>query len=122
MIIWFTAVQIAVACAAGVLCIILGWLGRQPSDLSMGATALVTLLLLAQLVITIVAPPLGNHPKGGLGLFYVYLISAIVMPFLGGFWALIERSRWSTMILGAICLAIAVMLYRMGQIWFIPGY
>jgi hypothetical protein len=122
VIIWFTAVQIAVACVAGVLCITLGALRRQPSDLSMGATALVTLLLLAQLGVTIAAPLLGNHPKGGLGLFYVYLISAIVMPFLGGFWALIERSRWSTMILGAICLAIAVMLYRMGQIWFIPGY
>jgi uncharacterized membrane protein YoaK (UPF0700 family) len=122
VIFWFTAVQIGIALFAGVLCVVLGAIGRQPSDLSMGAIALVTLLLLAQLVVTILAPLLGNHPKGGLGLFYVYLVAAIVMPFAGGFWALIERSRWSTMILGAICVAIAVMLYRMGQIWFIPGY
>lgn len=122
MILWFTAVQIGIAALAGILCVVLGGIGREPSDLSMGATALVVVLLLVQLVITILAPPLGNHPKGGLGLFYVYLISAIVMPVAGGFWALIERSRWSTMILGAICLAIAVMMYRMGQIWFIPGY
>jgi hypothetical protein len=51
----------------------------------------------------------------------VYLISAIILPVAGGFWALVERSRWSTVILGLIGLALAVMLYRMGQIWFVQG-
>jgi hypothetical protein len=40
-----------------------------------------------------------------------------VLPPLGGFWALIERNRWSTVVLGVVCLAIAVMVYRMYQIW-----
>ena len=51
MIEWFTAVQFAVACIAGVLCIVLGLAGRVPSDLTMGAVALVELLLVAQLVV-----------------------------------------------------------------------
>ena len=34
-------------------------------------------------------------------------------------WALVDRGRWSTAILGVACLAIAVMVYRMGQIWFV---
>jgi hypothetical protein len=121
MIEWFTAVQVAVACIAGVLCLILGLAGRVPSDLTMGAVALVELLLVAQLVVTIVAPIVGNEPTGSLGEFYIYLISAIILPLAGGFWALIERNRWSTVILGAVCLAIAVMVYRMGQIWFVQG-
>jgi hypothetical protein len=121
MIEWFTAVQVAVACIAGVLCIVLGLAGRVPSDLTMGAVALVELLLVAQLVVTIVAPVVGNEPTGSLAEFYIYLISAIILPLAGGFWALIERTRWSTVILGAVCLAIAVMVYRMGQIWFVQG-
>ena len=121
MIEWFTAVQVAVACIAGVLCIVLGLAGRVPSDLTMGAVALVELLLVAQLVVTIVAPVVGNEPTGSLAELYIYLISAIILPLAGGFWALIERTRWSTVILGAVCLAIAVMVYRMGQIWFVQG-
>ena len=121
MIEWFTAVQVTVACLAGVLCIVLGLAKRFPGDVSMGAVALVELLLVVQLVIAIIAPLVGNGPSGSLAEFYIYLISAIILPLAGGFWALIERNRWSTVILGGVCLAIAVMVYRMGQIWFVQG-
>jgi hypothetical protein len=112
---------VVVACAAGILCLVLGLAGRLPGDLSMGAVALVELLLVGQLVVAIVAPLVGNSPSGSLAEFYIYLISAIILPLAGGFWALIERNRWSTVILGGVCLAIAVMVYRMGQIWWVQG-
>lgn len=118
MILWFLAAQIGIAVIGGLLCLLLGVIGRSPNDLSMGIVALVTILLFAQLVVTIVSPLAGNSPRGDLTLLYVYLISALLLPLIGGFWALIERNRWSTMILGGICLSVAVMLYRMGQIWF----
>ena len=121
MIEWFTYLQLAVAVAAGLLCIGLGFAGRKPSDLSMGATALVELLLIVQLVVALVAPLVGNHATGSLLEFYTYLISAILLPLAGGAWALIERSRWSTVILGVVCLSVAVMLYRMLQIWTVQG-
>lgn len=121
MIEWFTAVQVIVAVLAGLLCLVVGFAGRQPNDLTLGAIALVELLLLAQLVVTIVAPIVGNDPSGSLGEFYIYLISALLLPVAGGFWALIERTRWSTVVLGVVGLAIAVMTYRMGQIWFVQG-
>jgi hypothetical protein len=121
MIEWFTTLQVIVACAAGVLCIVLGLAKRLPGDVSMGAVALVELLLIGQLVVAIVAPLVGNGPSGSLPEFYIYLISALILPLAGGFWALIERNRWSTIILGGVCLAIAVMVYRMGQIWFVQG-
>ena len=121
MIEWFAWVQVAIAVGGGLLCIGLGLLGRKPTDLSMGAAALVELLLLAQLVVAIVAPFAGNTASGSLLEFYTYLVSALLVPVAAAIWALIERSRWSTVILGAACLAVAVMLYRMLQIWTVQG-
>ena len=119
MIPWFEYVQIAVAVAVGLFCLIAGLAGRKPSDYTLGATALVEALLLAQVVVSIVAPLTGNAPTGSLLEFWVYLVSAVLLPPAAVVWALVERNRWSTAILGVACLAIAVMLYRMGQIWFV---
>ncbi|TFC51364.1 hypothetical protein E3O47_06310 [Cryobacterium sp. TMT2-17-1] len=121
MIEWFMWLQLAVATLAGLLCIALGLAGRKPSDLTMGATALVELLLIVQLVVAIVAPLTGNTATGSLLEFYTYLISAILVPVAAAAWALIERSRWSTVILGVAGLAVAVMVYRMWQIWTVQG-
>ena len=119
MIPWFEYVQIAVAVVVGLFCLVAGLAGRKPSDYTLGATALVEVLLLAQVVVSIVAPLTGNTPTGSLLEFWVYLVSAVLLPPAAVVWALVERNRWSTAILGVACLAIAVMLYRMGQIWFV---
>ena len=121
MIEWLYWIQIFVAIPAGLLCVTLGLLGRKPSDLTLGATALVEVLLLVQLIAAIVAPLVGNAATGSVLEFYTYLISAILLPIAAGFWALVERSRWSTVILGVACLSITVMLYRMLQIWTVQG-
>ncbi|ROQ06322.1 hypothetical protein EDF54_1276 [Rathayibacter sp. PhB93] len=118
MIDWFTTLQVGIAVAAGLLCLVLGMIGRRPSDVTVGAIAIVELLLIVQLAVAIVSPLVGNRPSGSLPEFYIYLVSALILPLAAGFWALIERSRWSTVILGVVCLAIAVMVYRMHQIWF----
>ena len=120
MIEWFTTIQVVVAVLAGLLCLSLGFAGRKPSDLSLGALALVELLLIIQLVVAIVSPAAGNEPVGNLLEFYTYLGSAVILPIAAGFWALVDRSRWSTVILGTAALAIAVMVYRMQQIWMTP--
>ena len=117
MIEWFTWVQVAVAVLAGLLCIGLGLAGRLPSDLSIGALAAVEALLLVQVVVALAAPAFGNEPTGSVLEFVVYLIGAILLPLGAGFWALIERNRWSTVVLGVAALGVAVMVYRMFQIW-----
>lgn len=117
MILWFTYVEVAAAVAAGLLCIVVGLAGRRPSDLTVGSLALVELLLLAQIVIAIVAPFAGNPPTGSLLEFWVYLVSAALLPPAAVFWALLERSRWSTVIMGVAALAVAVMVWRMQVIW-----
>ncbi|MRG61427.1 hypothetical protein GE115_16340 [Agromyces sp. CFH 90414] len=117
MIEWFTWVQVGVSVAAGLLCLVLGLAGRLPSDLTIGALALVELLLIAQVVTALVAPAVGNEPTGSVLEFWVYLVSAALLPPAAAFWALLERNRWSTVVLGVAALAVAVMLYRMFQIW-----
>lgn len=117
MIDGFTIALVAVATLVGVLCVVLGLVGRKPADLTVLALVLVEVLLLAQVVIAIVAPLVGNEPTGNLAEFWVYLVTACLMPPAAIAWALTDRSRWSTVVLGVAALAIAVMVYRMNQIW-----
>ncbi|MGL3150007.1 hypothetical protein ACSS7Z_06550 [Microbacterium sp. A82] len=117
MILWFTIVQIIVAVAAGLFCVVAGMAGRRPSDYTVGALALIEVLLIAQIVVGIVAPLAGNPPTGDLLEFWVYLVSAALVPIGGVLWALLDRSRWSTVILGVAAFAVAIMLWRMEVIW-----
>ena len=117
MILWFTIGQVAVAAAAGLFCTVLGLMGRRPSDFTVGALALVELLLVVQVVVAIVSPLAGNPPTGDLLEYWVYLVSAVLLPVGAVLWALMERSRWSTVILGVAAIAVAIMVWRMHVIW-----
>ena len=120
MILWFTVVQLVVAVVAGLLCVTLGLAGKRPSDVSVGSLALVELLLVVQVVVAIVSAFAGTPAQGDPLEYGVYLVSAVLLPIGGVIWALLERSRWSTVILGAVALALAVMIWRMQVIWTTP--
>ncbi len=113
----YTVIENAVAVAAGAVAVVLGLLGRKPSDLSLAGPALVELLLIAQLVVAIVAPITGDRPTGSIVEFYAYLISALIIPPAAIAWALLERTRWAVVVVGIACLAVSVMLVRMQIIW-----
>ena len=113
----FTIIVVGAATLVGALCVVLGLLGRKPADLSILGLVLVEVLLLAQVVIAIAAPAVGNPPTGNLGEFWVYLGTACLIPPAAIVWALTERTRWSTVVLGVAALAIAVMTDRKNQIW-----
>lgn len=117
MILWFTLAQVAVAVVAGLVCVIAGLSGRRPGDVTVGSLALVLLLLVAQVALAILAPLWGNVPVGSALEYWVYLVSAVLLPPAAVAWALIERSRWSTVIMGIAALAVAVMVWRMHVIW-----
>ncbi|RFA20236.1 hypothetical protein [Subtercola boreus] len=121
MIEWFSYVQIAIAVLAGVFCLVVGFTGRTPNDFTLGSTALVEVLLVIQFVVALLSPAFGNTASGDVLEFYVYAVSALLLPAAAVFWALIDRTKWSTVILGVACLAIAVMVYRMNAIWLVQG-
>ena len=121
MIEWFTTIAIIVSVIAGLVALVLGGIGRTPDDYSVLSTAAVGVVLLVQIVIGIIAPLVGNLPTGDLLEWWIYLITALVLPIAAIAWALVDRSRWATVVMGVASLAVAVMLYRMHQIWFVQG-
>lgn len=121
MIEWFTTIAIIVSLIAGLAALVQGGIGRKPDDYSVLPTAAVGLVLLVQIVIGIVAPFVGNEPTGDLVEWWIYLVTAFVLPLGAIAWALVDRTRWATVVMGVASLAVAVMLYRMQQIWFVQG-
>lgn len=117
MIAWLYSAQLFLATAVGLLAVILGLAKRKPSGVSIGALALVQLALFIQLVVSIVIVIAGERAKQDTVEFFAYLLVALLIPLGAGFWALIERTRWSTVIIGVGALTVAVMLVRMSQIW-----
>lgn len=111
-------IELWVCLAASLVPLVLAAMKRLPSLVSVGALAVVELMLLVQLVASIVLVIGGARAKGDTVEFFGYLITALLVPLATGFWALLERTRWSTLILGIGGLTVAVMLVRMYQIWF----
>jgi hypothetical protein len=103
--------------AAGLILIFLGLIGKSPSGFSLGLAIGVEAGLLVQLILSIVLVSLGQYAVIDTWEFFGYLIVALMVPIAGAVWALVERNRWSTVVLGAAVLTIAVMLVRMQQIW-----
>lgn|GEM_PF-51351 len=119
MIEWFSFVQIGVATLVGLIALVFGAMGRRPDDVTVLGSALVALLLIAQIVVGIVQPFVGNDPTGDIVEWWLYLIVALLLVVAGVVWALIDRTRWATIILGVVAVTVAVMVYRMNQIWFV---
>lgn len=117
MVEWFGWVQIAVAALAALVCLVEFVRGRSPNDYTLGATVVVGVLLVVQIVVSILQPALGNPATGDPLEFYMYLIVALVLPFAAAFWALIDRRRSANLVLVVVNISVAVMLYRMMVIW-----
>lgn len=115
---WLLVTQQVVASAVGSFGLLLGMAKRKPSLISIGALALVELLLAVQFVLSIVLVVGGERAKTDTVEFFSYLVVALIVPIGAGFWAMVERTRWSTMVLGVAGFTVAIMLARMEQIWF----
>lgn len=117
MVEWIYQVQLALTLGSGLTLVLMGLIGRPPSGFSIGLTALVELMLVIQLAISLGMVIAGQQAKVDTWEYFGYLLVAMMIPVGGAFWALVERSKWSTVVLGAAGLTVAVMLVRMWQIW-----
>lgn len=117
MILWYAIAQICVATIGLLLCLAFTLKRSGPNDYTMGATLLLALMLVVQIVIAIVAPFSGNPPLGDPLEYWMYLIVALLLTVGVGFWALIDRTRWANLVLAILHLSIGVMVYRMLVIW-----
>lgn len=117
MLEWWYQAQLWFGVAAGLLLVLMGLVGRKPSGFSLALVAGSEFGLLMQLIASITLVVLGQRAVLDTWEFFGYLIVAIMVPVGAAIWALVERSRWSTVIMGTGVLTVVVMLVRMHQIW-----
>ena len=118
MIDWVYQGAEVVAVVGGIVALFLGLIGRLPSLVSLSPLVITALLLIVQAIIAIAILVKGGTVKGDPIEWFGYLLTALLVAVAAGFWALAERTKFSTMIIGAANLTVAIMLLRMWQIWF----
>jgi hypothetical protein len=114
---WAYQLQATFAAVVGLFAIFLGLIRRPPSWWSVGSVAVIEGFLLVQLAVSIALVATGNQAKGDTVEFFGYIITALIVPPAAIAWAVLERTRWSTLVLGVAGLTVAIMLVRMWQIW-----
>ena len=119
MIEWVAWVTVALSLAAFLLAVGYSLAGSPPNDYTLGATLVIGVLLIVQVGITLWQQAIGNSSSGDVVEFWAYLLTAVLLPPAASVWGLIERSRWSTLVLALVGFSVAVMVYRMHHIWFI---
>lgn len=117
MVEWLYQLQLWFALGSGLLLVLMGLLGRVPSGLSVGLVVAVEALLIVQLAVSLGMVIAGSRAQVDTWEYFGYLLVALLIPAIGVGWSLVEKTKWSTVVLGAVCLTIAVMLVRMWQIW-----
>ena len=103
--------------AVGAVQLLLGFIGRKPGQAEVMMSLAVLAGLTVQLIVSTILAISGERAVISTIEYFGYLLVAIIVQVAAGFWALAEKTKWSTVILGAASLTVAVMLVRMLQIW-----
>lgn len=90
------------------------WRDRPVILRQLYGAGVVELYLVVQLV-AVVAHPAAD---GSLtGLFWIYVVTQLVLLPLAGLWAFAERSRWSSVVLLVAALVVGFLQLRLLQVW-----
>ncbi|ONH27175.1 hypothetical protein [Pseudofrankia asymbiotica] len=112
-------IAVAVAVAALLLAawvFLLAWRSRPIGRAVLAGAGVVEALILAQVIGAIALVARGERADEPLT-FVLYLIASVVALPLGAWWAVGERSRSGTAVLGVAALVVAVMVQRLQQTW-----
>jgi hypothetical protein len=109
-----------VAVALAVLGALSTALRRRIGAAHLAAAGLLELLLVGQAVAATVAL-VGGHRPAELATFLAYLVSVVLLPVAGLLWARTEPTRWAGTVLGVAGLAVAVMVWRLVDLWEVTG-
>lgn len=118
MVEWLFYLVLFQTTAIGAVLVLLGLFGVKPIGYLVLVFATIEASLLIQLAVSVGIVVAGSQAALSTIEFFGYLLVALLVPLAGAAWALMERTRWSTVILGATALTVSVMLLRMWQIWY----
>ncbi|GGQ15522.1 MULTISPECIES: hypothetical protein [Streptomyces] len=118
------ALTVAIGVAALALAAWCGFaaLRDQPTkDWHFIGMAVVTVLVLAQLVIGLVQLARGEKPDEGTVIFVAYLLGAFAAVPAAGLLSLTERTKWGSVTVAAGAVVLAVLEVRLYDIWGTTG-
>ncbi len=116
-LVWAATVVALVLAALGAL----STLTRRRTGLAHLATAaLLEAVLLVQAGIAVVRL-VGGHRPEETATFLGYLAGVLLIPVAGVLWSRTEPSRWAGTVIGIAALVVAVMVWRLLQLWEATG-
>ncbi|MFB9731166.1 MULTISPECIES: hypothetical protein [Ornithinimicrobium] len=104
------------------VCLVAGLNGRAPGPVTVGATVLLQVGVLAYLGLYLWRQVAGQSPGGPGWELWAYLVTVAFLPAVALIWAREERTRWSTFVLSVAAFTVAVMAARSAQIWYGVGF
>lgn len=113
----FLVIGVLVCVLSAVLCLGAALLRKPPNDITIVSVAAVELFLVAYAVGAVIRQLTGEPVLGEPWEFWGYLLTAFVVPVAAFWWSILDRTRWSNIVLAAAGLTVFVMLGRMEQIW-----
>jgi hypothetical protein len=117
MVEWLLVPILAISAAIGTFLLVAGVFGAIPRGSFLLTFSFVEIGLLIQAAVAIGMTLAGARASVSTFEFFGYLLVALLLPLIAAVWALAEKTKWSTVILGFCALTVAVMLLRMWQIW-----
>ncbi|MHC6220232.1 hypothetical protein [Arthrobacter sp. MMS24-S77] len=114
---YFYAVLV-VGLLSTITCVVAGIMKKAPNDVTILSVAAVELVLLVYLVGSIIRVAMGEKIAGEPWEFWGYIITALMLPIVAVYWSILERTRWSNFVMGAVGVTALVMAARMNQIWY----
>ena len=119
--------QPALVVAITVVAVVLALLGiastvarRRIGLLHLGVAAVLEVLLLVQAVLAVVAMAGGDTPPET-ATFAGYLAGIVLVPIAGSLWARTEQTRWAGTVIAVAAVVVAVMIWRLLQLWEATG-
>jgi hypothetical protein len=120
-------VSTALVAVTTVVAVVLAGLGalstalrRRIGSAHLTGAVLLEVLLLVQFAMAVAGVARG-HALTETTTFWAYLVSVVLLPVAGVLWARSEPTRWAGTVLGVAALAVAVMLWRLLDLWEVTG-
>lgn len=120
MIGWLSYLVIGIAIIAAIWGVVAAITRKPPGNLQFYWSFLTELAVIAQSVVGIVAI-IGGRGPAETATAIGYLIGIVVLMPVGIWWAVVDRSRYSGLVMTIAGVAIAVMSLRLLQLWSAAG-
>lgn len=108
----------AAICALSTLtCWLMTALRPHPADSSIISLGLIELYLLVYAVYAGIRQAMGATVVGEAWEFWGYIITVLILPIGVFIYAVIDKTRWSNLVMSFVGLVVFVMVYRLEEIW-----